>query len=150
MKALLALPPLLLLAACAGKGPTMEAASCAGADWRALGLADGASGTDGFAPRAAACGEAGFAADRAAYDAGWREGLARYCTASSGYEAGRAGEAYADACDAAPDLAYREGFARGRADRPAFSFVPSLGIGVSGGSSSGVGVGIGTGIGIGF
>ena len=77
---------MLMLAGCAG-GPIVE---CHGTQWYRLGLEDGAAGASGEAERyATSCG-ADF--NRASYDQGFRDGLARApqrpATAATGNAAG--------------------------------------------------------------
>ncbi len=93
----------LCLTACASD---RFAADCVDADWRALGEIDGAAGEPEktFEERAKRCSKYEVAADAEAYAAGRAAGLARYCTASSGFENGRLGRAYHEVCpfDVAP------------------------------------------------
>ena len=86
-----------LLSACASG---MSKDACAGADWFALGEADGLAGepSERLAKRAEACAEHGFPADVELYRAGRSVGLSRYCTPEGGFEAGRAGLAYRGVC----------------------------------------------------
>lgn len=141
----------LVLSGCA---QTMDAASCAQADWRAIGFEDGAKGAPmtAFPDRAATCAKQGHSADRVAYDAGRAEGLRSFCTYENAYSEGYARRDFRNVCPAELADAYREGFRRGLEDRRTTYVWPNLGIdiGVSGGSSGRVGVGVGTGIGIGF
>jgi len=93
----------LLLAGCAGG---MTRAQCEGADWEALGFADGAAGARPkmFEERAKDCAGAGSGADALAYETGRARGLGSYCSRQGGFAAGRAGREYEGVCaaDAAP------------------------------------------------
>ncbi len=91
------------LAACASDEFASE---CADADWRAIGEADGEAGEPDktYRERAKRCRKYDVVADAEAYEAGRTIGLARYCTAASGFEHGRLGHAYHEVCpfDVAP------------------------------------------------
>lgn len=103
----------LFMTACAG-GPTN--AECAGADWSALGLADGRAG---LSPKRADdqrrdCAASGFAVDYAAYESGRAQGLKTYCTASGGFEAGKTGADYVGLCPDDTEMEFMESFSLGR------------------------------------
>ena len=119
----------LALGSCA----TMSAEQCLAGDWSGRGYADGQSGLtmSRLEDHAKACAEHGVSPDTAAYAAGRRQGLMRYCTPARGFEAGRSGAGYEGVCppELEPDFlpAYRDGQivhevqqalddARGRAD----------------------------------
>ena len=91
---------LLTAASLSACGTVMTENDCAGADWRALGEQDGDQGLtfEQFGKRAEACAKFGFSADQAAYDAGRKAGLSRYCTPEGGFYAGRTGESYRGVC----------------------------------------------------
>ena len=101
----------LALGSCA----TMSAEQCMAGDWSGQGYADGQSGLtmSRLDEHAEACAKHGVTPDAAAYAAGRREGLLRYCTWENGFTAGRTGSGYAGVC--AADLerdfmpAYRDG-----------------------------------------
>ncbi len=100
----------LLIAGCAGG---MSSAQCTGADWTALGLADGRAGAPAkrVEERRSDCGNAGV--DAAAYAAARSEGLLQYCTPTGGFAAGREGGKYEGVCPADSELAFLDAFARG-------------------------------------
>jgi hypothetical protein len=86
------LPILLLLSACATT------------DWYAAGMKDGTGG-------------APAASRDERYLAGRREGLMLYCTEQRGFDAGRAGIPYGDACPDEVAADYRDGYRLGREAR---------------------------------
>ncbi|MEL6212080.1 MAG: DUF2799 domain-containing protein [Pseudomonadota bacterium] len=92
----------LALGLLAGCATGMSEDECVAADWGALGEADGLAGAAAgrFSERAENCSKFKIGADAAAYDAGRRRGLARYCTPASGFEQGRKGQPYYDVCPA--------------------------------------------------
>ena len=91
---------LLGVAALSACATGMSADDCAGADWAALGEADGGLGEplERFGKRAEQCAEYGFSPDRAAYESGRAAGLARYCSPEGGFDAGRSGAPYRGVC----------------------------------------------------
>jgi len=101
----------LTLGSCA----TMSEEQCLAGDWSGQGYSDGASGLtmSRLDDHAKACGKHGVTPDAAAYAAGRREGLLRYCTVDKGFEVGRTGGGYAGVCpsDLEGDFlyAYRDG-----------------------------------------
>jgi hypothetical protein len=88
-------------------GPPMSPEACASADWKAVGYGDGGEGVSpsSFAERAQACANAGFTADQAAYDQGYREGVRSFCQPERGFRLGEQGGGIAAACP--EDLANR-------------------------------------------
>ncbi len=106
---------LVALAALAGCARSLDQAECAQGDWRAIGLADGARGLgpERLEEHRAACARHGVAPDAAAWEAGRRAGLARYCTPRNAYRVGMAGRALSRQCPAAMteelDRAWRQG-----------------------------------------
>ncbi|MEM6441742.1 MAG: DUF2799 domain-containing protein [Pseudomonadota bacterium] len=104
-----------LLAACGPRPVAPEA--CAGADWRAVGVADGVRG-EGPArldAHRASCAAAGAAPDVAAWEAGRERGLEGYCTPAGVHRAGAAGRPLAPVCPAEAATALAEAHALGRA-----------------------------------
>jgi hypothetical protein len=104
-RGLFALALAALAAGCAGG---MTRADCQAADWAALGFADGREGAPGSAAenRIKDCSSQGFAVDRTAFAAARAEGLAAYCTAAGGFDAGRLGGEYFGVCPAAAEPAF--------------------------------------------
>jgi hypothetical protein len=101
----------LALGSCA----TMSAEQCMAGDWSGQGYADGQQGLtmSRLDDHAEACAKHGVTPDAAAYAAGRRQGLVRYCTPWKGFEVGRTGSGYAGVCpsDLEADFlpAYRDG-----------------------------------------
>lgn len=112
-RGLFALALAVLIAGCAGG---MTRAECAGADWAALGFADGREGAPAKVAdkRLDDCASDGFAVDRAAFAAGRAEGLKSYCTAAGGFDAGRLGGRYFGVCPASMEPEFLAGFEDGR------------------------------------
>jgi hypothetical protein len=107
---------LLLLAALLQSGcASLSKAECRTADWYDIGIRDGASGRheEHIIEHAAACERVGVAPDRERWLAGREQGLARYCTASSGYRVGLNGGSYNDVCFANGEFEFRRGFELG-------------------------------------
>lgn len=105
---------LALLAGCA----TLDRSECLTADWRAIGLADGAEGygPDRLDAHRADCARYGVTPDAAAWEAGRQAGLASYCTPENAYRVGAIGAELSDQCPAEdmPELqaAWNEGSLR--------------------------------------
>lgn len=99
----------VLATGCAGG---MTSAECAGADWTALGLADGAAGAHDklFEERSKDCAGEGTAPDAEAYRAARAQGLQSYCSPEGGFAAGRAGGEYEDVCPADAEPAFLASF----------------------------------------
>lgn len=74
---------------------------CASTDWYAAGMKDGTAGADATSRDEL-------------YLAGRREGLMLYCTEQRGFDAGRAGRPYGEACPDEIAADYRDGYRRGR------------------------------------
>jgi len=107
-----AAPIALLLAGCASGVST---AACTGADWTALGLADGKSGASDKQSNATikVCSDAGFVVDAAAYRRAREEGLKHFCTAEGGFAAGRSGQKYEGACLGSDEATFLTSYALG-------------------------------------
>jgi hypothetical protein len=101
----------VLLAGCASG---MTSAECAGADWSALGFADGQAGErlKMFDARAKDCSD-GPAADFAAYQAARARGIDAYCTPQGAFNAGKAGGDYNGVCPADAEIAFMISFGQG-------------------------------------
>lgn len=107
------------LGACTGHSPAEHASLCPTVDWREYGRNDGELGVpagkrDDFLAR---CRELGHPPDLEAYREGRAEGLAGYCTAESGYQAGRTGRGYHDVCPPEREVAFLQGYEEGREER---------------------------------
>lgn len=92
----LALLALLALTGCA----TLTTDQCKVADWRALGVEDGALGygESRFLAYTKDCADAGVTPDRLAWEAGRQEGLLRFCTPEGAYSAGVDGRPFRGRC----------------------------------------------------
>lgn len=92
----LALFGLLALTGCA----TLTADQCKIADWRALGVEDGAlgHGESRFLSYTKDCAAAGVTPDRLAWEAGRAEGLKQFCTPEGAYSAGVDGRPFRGLC----------------------------------------------------
>ncbi|HYC66948.1 DUF2799 domain-containing protein [Brevundimonas sp.] len=102
----------LALGSCA----TMSAEQCMAGDWSGQGYADGMSGLtmSRLDDHAQACAEHGVTPDAAAYAAGRREGLVRYCTPGKGFEVGRTGSGYAGVCPSELEAEFTYGYRDGQ------------------------------------
>jgi hypothetical protein len=104
------------LAACESiGGPTMDAAQCQVADWKALGYKDGAEGRapERFVSRQQACVGAGYGADQEAYMAGRAEGLWAWCQPEQAFRLGLNGTSYNGVCPPELDSMFRAAHADG-------------------------------------
>jgi predicted nucleic acid-binding Zn-ribbon protein len=97
----------LLVSGCA----TMDKSECRQADWQMVGIEDGAKGhpVSYIGNHRKACAEYGVQPDLAQYQLGHQAGLVQFCTASNGFNQGRAGRKYNEVCPAG----LREQFVRG-------------------------------------
>jgi hypothetical protein len=97
----------LLVTSCA----TMDKSECRQADWQMIGIEDGARGhpVSHIGSHRKACAEYGVQPDLAQYQLGHQSGLTQFCTASNGFNQGRAGRKYNEVCPAE----LREQFVRG-------------------------------------
>jgi hypothetical protein len=101
----------VLLGGCA----SISQSECTTGNWQARGLRDGEGGEpvarlDDYAKD---CAGYGVAPDRQAYQQGYQQGLARYCTPEGGLHAGRYGYGYASVCPAATEPAFLAQYQRG-------------------------------------
>ena len=101
----------LLLAGCA----TMSESECRSADWRLIGLEDGARGQPlAFLGRhRKACAEYGIAPDLARYERGHADGLRQYCTPDNGFRQGRSGRRYYGVCPGGLEGGFVAGYETG-------------------------------------
>lgn len=99
----------------AGCATTLNEKQCRSGDWSAFGKIDGANGrrADYWKEHEQTCSRFGAEVDRTAYQAGWAEGVANYCTPESGYYAGTAGEQYLGICAGPAEKAFLAEFHRG-------------------------------------
>ena len=90
----------VLLSLMAGGCATLDKAECREADWKIIGLEDGASGRhlSYIGNHRKACAEYGVKPDLTLYEHGHANGLKQFCTGNNGYSLGRAGRAYNNVC----------------------------------------------------
>jgi len=105
------LVPGILITLLASGCATMDKPECRQADWQMIGIEDGAKGhpVSYIGNHRKACAEYGVQPDLARYQLGHQAGLAQFCTASNGFNQGRAGRKYNEVCPAE----LREQFVRG-------------------------------------
>jgi hypothetical protein len=103
---------LLLLAGCA----SMDKDECRTADWRAVGLEDGAQGypLERLGEHRKACAKHNVTPDTDRYIAGRTEGLATYCTPDNGYRVGRTGGTYRGVCPQTTIAGFTSAYNRGK------------------------------------
>lgn len=114
MGARAAIAIVLILASLAGCASLSER-ECRAGDWRGIGLRDGQQGypVSRLDVHREACAPFGVAPDAAAYAQGRDEGIVRYCTAASGFAAGRVGEGYERTCSGDAEDAFLDAYRRG-------------------------------------
>ncbi|MGQ0503136.1 MAG: DUF2799 domain-containing protein [Panacagrimonas sp.] len=102
----------VLLTGCA----TLDESECRSANWFEFGRSDGALGYSRtrLDEHRQACSKFGLAADTAAWEQGYAEGLDRYCSVSNGYQLGRRGGYYGRVCPAELDADFSSAYALGR------------------------------------
>jgi len=112
----------LCLGLALGGCETMSAEECAAADWRALGFNDAAgSGANEFRDRAESCAEKGYAADGAAYAAGFAQGMHQFCQPPNAFQFARRGGSFSGSCPAELQYAFYAAYADGQRVRDAES-----------------------------
>jgi hypothetical protein len=91
-----------LLSSCA----SLSKDECLYADWQIIGYEDGAAGHGAgrIGDHRKACADHAVVPDKAAYDAGYNEGLQTFCTYDRGLGQGRLGQAANAVCHASPDF----------------------------------------------
>src|SRR5262245_58214307 len=79
---------------------SISESQCIAGDWQTVGYRDGANGyrSTELLEQQNACVKHGVIPDRAAYMAGWEQGVAEYCEANNGYEVGERGAIYNNVC----------------------------------------------------
>ena len=106
----------VLLALMAGGCATLDKSECREADWKIIGLEDGARGhpLSYIGNHRKACAEYGIKPDLALYERGHAIGLKQFCTADNGFSLGRAGRAYNNVCPPALSGQFLAGYETGR------------------------------------
>ncbi len=105
----------VIVTVCAGCA-TLDESACRAGNWRQLGYVDGLKGyaSPRIAEHQKACAEYGIAPDTTAWQLGYIEGQAQYCTVPNGYIQGRDGQSYADVCPPELDAKFRPAFQDGK------------------------------------
>ncbi len=103
-----AVAAMAILGGCA----SMSESECQRADWYRKGEQDGRDGQtrDRVEDHAQACGKVGIQPDEARWQAGWAEGVRRYCRPVNGWQLGLKGEFYRGVCADQPDGAAFEDY----------------------------------------
>ncbi|MDD7910035.1 DUF2799 domain-containing protein [Pseudovibrio exalbescens] len=101
----------VLLAGCA----SLSKDECTAGDWKGIGVQDGMAGKPAsrIEDHKKACSKYGVSPDLASYQAGRSIGLKSYCTIPSGFQQGRMGRSYSDACPSATAPAFQKGYSLG-------------------------------------
>src|SRR5262245_18525261 len=88
---------------------------CQVADWRTVGLEDGAQGAppDAIGRYRRACAEHGITPDLDAYMQGRSEGLQSYCTPGNGFNVGSQGYDYAGVCPPEVEREFLDAYSSG-------------------------------------
>ena len=94
----------------------MDKSECRNADWKTVGLEDGAAGRQlsYVGNHRRSCAEYGVTPDLAAYRDGHAIGARQFCTPANGFRQGRAGRAYGDICPADLEDGFLAAHAAGR------------------------------------
>ena len=100
------------LAGCA----SMSEEECLAADWRTIGVEDGARGRgpEAIAGHRKACAKAGVTPNLVDYENGRQEGLTQFCRPARGYEFGSQGGSYEGVCPADLEADFLEAYNDGR------------------------------------
>jgi hypothetical protein len=103
------------LAGCGG-GATVSESQCYAGDWQTLGYRDGSNGlrSTQILEHQNACVPHGVVPDRAAYMAGWRDGVTEYCRPSNGFDVGEQGYVYNNVCPDTQRLEFERAYKQGR------------------------------------
>ena len=106
----------VLLSLMAGGCATLDKSECREADWKIIGLEDGARGRplSYIGNHRKACAEYGVKPDLALYQRGHATGLQQFCTADNGFRLGRAGRSYNNVCPPALNGRFLAGYETGR------------------------------------
>lgn len=100
----------------AGGCATLDKSECREADWKIIGLEDGARGRplSYIGNHRKACAEYGVKPDLALYQLGHATGLRQFCTADNGFSLGRAGRRYDNVCPPELNGRFLAGYETGR------------------------------------
>lgn len=102
----------LVISGCA----SLNKNECLNADWRTIGMEDGARGElpSRIGSHRKACAKHGVTPDLSAYQQGHVEGVKQFCVASVGYSRGRSGYSYNGVCPANLESDFLRGYEPGR------------------------------------
>jgi len=102
---------LLLLCGCS----TLNRSECQNADWRMIGLEDGARGREitYIGKHRKACATYSISPDLGQYQTGYDQGIRQYCTYTKGFQVGENGSRYPGVCPADLEENFHLGFQRG-------------------------------------
>lgn len=116
MRRILVLVLLFSGALACSRNASVSESQCAAGDWETIGYRDGALGyrSSRLLAHQDACIPHGVTPDRAAYQLGWRQGVAEFCDPSNAFELGQSGEGHANVCPADQRDAFLAAFERGR------------------------------------
>lgn len=102
----------LFLTACA----TMNKNECVSADWQMIGYEDGSNGASAgrLQQHREACAKHSVTPDFSQYQAGYDEGLKRFCTDRVGFTKGKSGYRYQGICPANLEVGFLKGYKLGQ------------------------------------
>ncbi len=95
---------------------TLNKSECVNADWRMIGMEDSINGRlqSYIGKHRSACAKFNVVPDLDAYQQGYSEGIAQYCTELNGFEAGKRGAIYNGVCPPEMELLFLDGYHYGR------------------------------------
>lgn len=114
---------MLLVSACS----EMDATDCEFADWKILGIEDGAKGKSNeiFRDKFNECNKYGIKADREKYMLGWNQGIKQFCTTRNGFEYGKKHE-YKQTCPKELERQFLKGYKYGNKIREQRMYIGRL------------------------
>lgn len=100
MRKILSIAALSLIAACGTVETDVASNDCSTPNWKSLGFQDGIRGLDSgaFGTRDQACSQQEREGRREAYQVGYNDGVAKFCTAKNGFNQGVTGYVYTGIC----------------------------------------------------
>ena len=110
------MPVIVLLTVALVGCASLTKEDCLDGNWKQVGYIDAAYGFTNarFAEHVKACNRYDIAPDRAQYDAGYAEGLVRYCQPARGFQSGRNNVTYRDICPQTMEPDFLRGYRLGR------------------------------------
>lgn len=108
----LALLSVLGLSGCAG----LSKNQCLASDWETIGYRDGMRGSASttLLRHQDVCMKHGIRADRAAYMAGWADGVERYCQPANAFHLGERGASFSNVCPSQLEQDFHGAYLQGR------------------------------------